>query len=88
MKIAKIDVTLDDIAHGERSECSRCPIALAIKRECDDAIALDVGAEEVDITYACRTRARGLLPPEAQKFVEAFDGGNPVSPFSFEITFF
>ncbi len=81
----RIDVTEDDIANGvscfePRSPLrGRHPIALAIKR----ATGRDAIVGNRWLTFA-------FLPPiemtdEAILFVERFDLGEPVSPFSFDL---
>lgn len=74
----KIEVTQEDIKAGRKTECTRCPIALAIKRK-------------VGYTMSVGTRVCGSLdnefqlPKIAQDFISNFDHGNPVEPFTFEL---
>jgi len=80
-----ITVTAKDIqkatdliaADGPRTEC--CPIALAAKR---------VFRKRVRVSYETITVARHKyfdLPPHAAHFIEKFDNGLYVEPFSFEV---
>ncbi len=82
----RIEVTQDDIDHGVRRECDRCPIARALKRATGEA--WDVGESNDHQATTCRRggdRAKWLkLPDEATNFMFAFDNGFPVWPFSFE----
>ena len=76
----RVEVTAEDIAKGVRNTCDRCPIALALS-------ALGVIEPFVD-GYAvefgnCEEQVR--TPEVASAFIEAFDLGNPVEPFTFEI---
>lgn len=83
----KIRVTEEHIANGIRSNTESCPVALAIL----DATGwnkgdVDVGGETID-------RVEGMFPnwnfthyhcpKKVQKFVDRFDEGKPVRPFSF-----
>jgi hypothetical protein len=72
----KIDVTQEDIANGVREDGTSCPIALACERaglyapNVDNEIATDEGNYN--------------MTAEAIRFIEDFDSGQPVKPFSFE----
>ncbi len=75
-----IHVTAEHIMCGEKRRTSSCPIALA---------ATDQGLQGVEVgLYSMRWGTDGqiyCLPKEAINFREAFDEGEQVSPFSFEI---
>jgi hypothetical protein len=93
MKIAKVDVTLDDIAHGEKMSCSRCPIARAVGRAFPDAQEIHTAGNifvqlPPDEGKAYPRRYQGGTPEEARKFMNAFDGGHPVSPICFDIALY
>ena len=78
----KITVTQEDIENGSPSEWDACPVALALARA--------TGKKWL----VCPTRFKlpapdnyGNGPPmsyEVSTFVEAFDSGKPVEPFTFE----
>jgi hypothetical protein len=76
-----VEVTADDIANGEPQKNCLCPVALAIKRlpgVTDAWVEFDFAAvtfEDGERNYA--------LPPEADAFIHAFDGGEPVGPLAF-----
>lgn len=72
----EVHVTADDIAHGRRSDCTRCPVALAVGRAM---------GEPCNVTaYSIYTESRiALTPPAAARFIEAFDDLVDVKPFSF-----
>ena len=80
-----VEVTQEDIDHGVKGNCVKCPIAKAIGRAAGNT---DCG---VGITRAhlYSGHERGLisfkLPIEAQNFIERFDDGFEVQPFSFDI---
>jgi len=79
----QIDVTQDDIDFGEPHKPCDCPIALAIDRQWPgslpyvnaDGISLTIDGVEYDY----------YMPDIAVSFMDAFDDGDPVRPFSFTI---
>lgn len=77
----EINVTQEDINKGIKSDCSKCPIALAANRVIPNG-ALAVGG--ASITYWNEKEAISILLPEiALKFIRDFDSGRKVKPFSF-----
>lgn len=72
-----IEVTQDDIYHGEPHCPGACPLALAIRRHFRGAVVYDM----------CVIVAFGWvpLPVEAEQFVADFDAGFERMPFSFEL---
>lgn len=74
----KVQVTQADIANGNRNSCTRCPIALAIKRQ-TGAKTISVGeiAEEaiIDMDFF-------IIDNVGIDFIDNFDNGNPVEPCS------
>lgn len=79
----QIDVTQDDIDAGEPYKECDCPIAKAIKRMWPDSGPV-VLAETITITRD-NARRSYATPDIAAVFMEAFDEGNPVRPFSFTL---
>ena len=82
----KINVTATDIDKGIRSDDTHCPIALAVKR----ALRKRKGLFVTDIGIEWENKDERIeklcgLPARARKFVERFDEGKPVKPFSFNI---
>jgi hypothetical protein len=82
----KIEVTAEDIRVGWRSDCCRCPVALAIRRaldlgECDVEVIPDL----VVISRRAAPVATYDLPNMAFEFVLRFDGHAWVEPFTFEL---
>lgn len=76
----KITVTEEHIQKGERRSCGRCPIAQAIHES--TGVAMEVGiasAWPANGPYKCID-----LPREAQVFIDRFDRGSRVRPFTFE----
>ena len=73
----KIEITQEDIDRGMRGRSDFCPVALALRRKWPEA---EMGC------FACDLGNRLVLVPElVSKFVEDFDSGKPVKPFTFEI---
>ncbi len=79
----RINVTAEDIANGARGDCYACPIALAARR---------AGLEDPDVQDFLMYVSNDLgdvestdLPAEAGVFMDRFDDGLPVQPFSFEV---
>lgn len=79
MRQVKVDVTADDISRGERNNTFNCPIAMALKRLGVEHPIVNRGYwfDSWAVLYPSR------LPVEARRFIEAFDQGRPVEPFSF-----
>ncbi len=84
-----VDVTAENIAKGVKDDCSRCPVALAIRRalslnvnETSDYVT--VNEDEIEI----RRDGRNLsieTPEVAEEFILNFDYGDPVEPFTFPL---
>lgn len=79
-----IEVTAEDIEKGFRMDSRCCPIARACARAfgheatVDTLFIVDRAAfEEDDVEYH--------TPQSAVTFIEEFDAGRPVEPFSFEL---
>lgn len=82
-----IEVTADDIAQGVRQDPCRCAIALAVARLTGTPAQegyLAITDSQVKIGRgAGRWLNRYRLPYEAEEFIEDFDGGHEVQPFTF-----
>ena len=80
----KINVTEEDIRMGLRYECSKCPIAIALKRAYkEERVAVSTVAFLIyHLSIPLHT-----LDDDSNivSFIEDFDNGRPVKPFSFEI---
>lgn len=75
----RIEVTQGHIDEGKKADCNRCPIALAIAQHVK--VSFKVG------NWLVHFGALGSssLPSNAFCFIQKFDSGQPVSPFSFDI---
>lgn len=88
MKV-KVSITADDIRQGKRADPCLCPAARAIRRALDNKEVRVIGS-------ACHggfarvhfdpAQPAVELPPEAGRFVTAYDFGDPVGPLDFELT--
>lgn len=79
MKIT-IDVTQDDINKGIKENCRFCPVALAVQRTFNDP--------EMDVFSPCIKNCeedRVASPSSVCDFIDRYDNGESVQPFSFEI---
>ncbi len=77
-----INVTQKNIEEGEKQSFTSCPIALAIKEQLGDR--KDVHVDE-DI---CAINGKEYyLTIAARKFVNSFDEGKVVKPFSFNVRY-
>lgn len=74
-----IKVNKEHIAQGEARSSCNCPIALALMEAIPNkCIGVGQGVFWIVLDWFD-------LPPEAKKFRKAFDNGEAVEPFSFEI---
>ena len=76
------------IAEGNPGDCGWCPVALAIADALPGLAFLAVRYLDIDV------RARPeedvaviVMPDEVVRFIRAFDVGDPVQPFSFELDY-
>jgi len=90
----KINVTAEDIRAGVSGESDACPIARAALRALTEAgeyvnvsaVRAALHVQHLDATGKTRDWRCFGLPPEAAAFVDAFDAGSPVEPFTFEVS--
>ena len=90
MKQLTITVTQDDIDMGVMGDSCQCPIALATQRLLLDADVVTVGHVTVGATAIYDGLSDDgeysdvyMLPYGAQIFIQDFDRGNMVEPFTF-----
>ncbi len=82
-----ISVEKRDIEHGERLHAKRGPIALAVCRAVPGC-RVEVWEDVVWIQEPGVTEPALLcLPHHAQDWLRAFDAGNEVSPFTFDLDY-
>jgi hypothetical protein len=80
MRTVTVKITADDIAAGETVSANNCPIALALKRHFPRRKEIAVG----DWSIRLGSTVIGI-PKKAERFLDRFDDGKRVRPFSFEI---
>lgn len=73
----KVRVLKKDIVRGVPINCSLCPVALALRRKSHRLVKVMWDTITVG-TRSFRTPAR------VRRFIDRFDVGKPVKPFSFE----
>lgn len=78
----KISVTKADITKGEPDDCLSCPIALALKRKVTN---VEVDSDNIDFKWKGKKYCNIRLPLEAVDFIEQFDCGEQVKPFTFTL---
>lgn len=75
-----VTVTQADIDGGVRNKCTKCPVALALKR-------LFPGRRISVANYSIKVGScLERMPSEVISFVSWFDIGRAVQPFSFPLT--
>jgi len=78
----KIEVKQEHIDKGDRTSPCSCPVALALK----EAGLPDPGVTETQIRLDVMNSWRSVqIPDEAAAFVRAFDAGESVQPFTFDL---
>lgn len=81
-----IEVTADDIQNGIRSDNCECAVARALKRipGVQPSAWVEFGAASIEYDLDGQVYDLTLtFPPEATEFIQAFDCGDPVRPFTF-----
>lgn len=78
MRTIRVNVTQRDIDRGEACDSGTCPVARAVLRV-KGVSFVAVAGEDISIN----TRRCLLLPKKVSKFIERFDDGQPVKPFTF-----
>lgn len=78
-----VSVTQENIDKGVARACTFCPIALAL-RDLGDRYSYIVNGRSL---YNIHHERVAYLPLEASWFVQDFDAGRHVDPFTFEVSF-
>lgn len=82
MTTLHVSVTKEDIERGERRDCARCPVAVAMSRAAGRRI--DVSLTEFWFVN-CEPDAIFFLPRDAVGFVDKFDDFGTGEPFEFDV---
>ena len=80
----KVHVTENDIKWAVRDDSSRCMVARALAREVDDAQRIEVDTQTIRFSTN-KGRFAYLTPLAVQRYVAAFDAGDPIDPFEFSL---
>jgi hypothetical protein len=87
-RVVIFDVTQDDIDQGRPRDCYNCPVARSVVR----TLGLGPAADEWTVgswVIAGWLRDRQVVsvpaPIRVCRFIDEFDRGQPVEPFSFEL---
>jgi hypothetical protein len=85
MSKVTVSITQEDIDEGCRSDADNCPGALAISRA--TGYVAKVGMVSISLRHADNGQRFEDIncPAMLRHFIEQFDNGNKVSPFSFEL---
>jgi hypothetical protein len=79
-----IEVTERDIERAIQNNSMKCMVAQAIAREIPDATFIDVDTQTVRFTRD-NERLVYLTPYSVRDYVIAFDAGDPIEPFRFQL---
>lgn len=82
-----ITVTAQHIAKGGRDSYRRCPVARAVSEALPGVELVAVDSARVSLGFGWPQYREIDLPDAATRFIEAFDLGDPVEPFSFELDY-
>lgn len=78
-----ITITPADIAAGDRSNCFRCPAAIAVARATGDS---EANVYDADFSLWIEAHSRHIRAPwEVREFVRSFDGECRPSPLTFTL---
>lgn len=80
-----IEVTREDIDHGERRSCSNCPYALAVQRLCKEGVTVIVGIADVEFRIREFSRKYVLLSTEVRSWMRDYDWLGVALPFVSEL---
>lgn len=87
-----IQVKQSHIDRGRRLECRRCPIAMAVREATGfkgvfvgGDICTNVPPDHIWFNQLNDTSERFVVTRACRKFIDRFDRGNSVKPFSFRL---
>ena len=83
-KRVKVEVTEEDIAKAHRNDSYKCVVAQAIARIVPDATRIEVDTQTIRFTSK-GARLVYLTPYAVQGYVVAFDAGEEIEPFDFNL---
>lgn len=80
-----IEVTESDIERAHRSDSYKCVVAQAVARTVTDATRIEVDTQTIRFTRGTGERWLYLTPYAVQGYVIAFDAGDDIEPFTFQL---
>lgn len=97
----RINVLKNDISRGLKCDCLKCPLAMAAKRAIEEAMGrkmprgheLSVTKQDIEVYRYGRLNGVRIwftlqiyeMESEGRQFIEEFDGGLPVDPFTMTV---
>lgn len=81
----KVNVTAEHIKSGKPMSSDCCPVALAINEIIGHSPVVLVGHTNISIWPLGKAERYYKTPEEVAHFISAFDKGEAVEPFSFEL---
>lgn len=82
-----VSVTARRIAKGVPGDCGWCPVALAMAVAFPGLTYLSVGLTDIIVQFIEGGKVSLSTPREVHEFIRAFDLGQPVEPFTFELDY-
>ena len=84
----KIQVTQADIERGIKNRCDFCPVAIAISRHLPTGLEITVFSEAMLFEGRFGDGPSTAIDTDQTvvDFIESFDNGKPVAPFSFNLS--
>jgi hypothetical protein len=81
-----VEVTDADIQHGVRDDSFHCVVAVAIARTIPEAAYFNVNDKTIRFSLVNqRKRLRYVTPDKVSQYVTAFDAGDVLHPFTFQL---
>jgi hypothetical protein len=80
-----VKVTEEDIDRAIRSDSYNCVVAQAVARAIPNAHHIEVDTQLIRFTHGTGERYGYLTPYSVQGYVVAFDAGDPIRPFEFQL---
>lgn len=77
-----------EIQDGKVCHAGECPIAQAINRELDGSFSASAGIDQIAL-YSANSLKRWSVetPPNVRRFMQQYDCGGHVEPFTFDLQF-
>jgi hypothetical protein len=79
-----VEVTERDIERAHKNDSYNCVVAQAVARTVQDATRIEVDTQSIRFTVGDERRIY-MTPYAVQGYVIAFDAGEPIEPFSFQL---